>query len=149
LKKPTGSVRFYKPETEKTEPNRTQTEKNQKKSEPNQAKTEPNQAKIEPNKKNRIKPVWTSFSPKKQNRIETDRFEPVFLKKNFDLVIFFLYIKIKYVIKNDHSCHFITSLASMYLSSDFQIFLKKNYNFCSLFNIYIYKRSYLSFIHIF
>jgi hypothetical protein len=28
LKKPTGSVRFYKPKTEKTELNRTQTEKN-------------------------------------------------------------------------------------------------------------------------
>jgi len=39
-----GSIRFYKPEPEKTEPNRTQTEKNQKK--PSQiGKTEPNQKK--------------------------------------------------------------------------------------------------------
>jgi hypothetical protein len=37
LKKPTGSVRFrfYKPKTEKTEPNRTQTKKTGKKPEPN------------------------------------------------------------------------------------------------------------------
>jgi hypothetical protein len=40
LKKPTGSVWFwfYKPKTEKTEPNRTQTEKTEK----NQAKPEKN-----------------------------------------------------------------------------------------------------------
>jgi hypothetical protein len=57
LKKLTGSVRFqfYKPETEKTEPNRTQTEKN-KKNEPNWTKTKSNRtnkAKL----KNRAKPV--------------------------------------------------------------------------------------------
>jgi hypothetical protein len=55
LKKPTSSVRFqfYKPETEKTEPNRTRT----KKTKPNWKQTEPNwknQAKPE---KNRAKPV--------------------------------------------------------------------------------------------
>jgi hypothetical protein len=65
--------RFYKPKTEKTEPNRTQTEK----------KPEPNQAKP----KNRAKPVFVL-----KNWTETDRFEPVsvFFKKNFGLVTFFL-----------------------------------------------------------
>jgi hypothetical protein len=57
LKKLIGSVRFqfYKPETEKTEPNRTQTEKN-KKNEPSWTKTKSNRtnkAKL----KNRAKPV--------------------------------------------------------------------------------------------
>jgi hypothetical protein len=39
--------------------------------------------KTEPNRKNRPKPVRTSFCPKKPNRTETGRFEPVsvFLKK--------------------------------------------------------------------
>jgi hypothetical protein len=57
-------VRFYKPKTEKTEPN-------------------PNRKKTKPNRKNRVKPVWTGFCPKKLNQIKTDRFEPV-------LVFFFL-----------------------------------------------------------
>jgi hypothetical protein len=57
---------FYKSETEKTEPNRIQTEKNRAKPE-----------KTEPNQKNQAKPVWTGFCPKKMNRTETDRFEPV------------------------------------------------------------------------
>ena len=53
--------RFYKPKTEKTEPNR---------------------------KKNEPKPVWTSFCPKKPNRTEP---KPVgfFFKTNFGLVTFF------------------------------------------------------------
>jgi len=65
LKKPTGSVWFwfYKPKTEKTEPNRTQTEK-----------TEKNQVKPE---KNEPKPSQTSFCPKKSNQTETGRFELV------------------------------------------------------------------------
>jgi hypothetical protein len=73
LKKPTGSVRFrfYKPKTEKTEPNRTQTEKTRKKTEPN----------------------WYEqvFVLKKLNRTETGRFEPVlvFFLKIFGLVTFF------------------------------------------------------------
>jgi len=66
LKKLTGSVRFrfYKPKTEKTEPNRTQTKK---KPEKNQSQTW----------KNWAKPVWTDFCPKKPNRTETGRFELV------------------------------------------------------------------------
>jgi len=50
FKKLTGSVRFqfYKPETEKTEPNRTQTEKNQKK--PSQTGQKPSRTEqTEPN----------------------------------------------------------------------------------------------------
>jgi len=50
LKKLTGSVRFwfYKPEIEKTEPNRTQTKKNQKK--PRQTGQKPSQTEqTEPN----------------------------------------------------------------------------------------------------
>jgi hypothetical protein len=56
-------------------------------------KTEPNWKKpsqIKKNRKNRAKPVWTSFCPKKLNRTETGRFEPVsvfFFK--FSLVTFF------------------------------------------------------------
>jgi hypothetical protein len=58
LKKPTCSVRFrfYKPKTEKTEPN------------PNRKTNEPNREKTEPNRKNRVKPVWTGFCPKKPNQ---------------------------------------------------------------------------------
>jgi hypothetical protein len=74
LKKPTDSVqfRFYKPKTEKTKSNQTKP----KPVEPNWKKTEPN----------RFKPVFVL-----KNRTETGRFEPVsvFLKKKFDLVIFF------------------------------------------------------------
>jgi len=77
LKKPTGSIQFwfYKPETEKTEPN---PEKNRKKPSQNE-KTEPNQ--FEPVFVQKNEPNWT----------ETSRFEPVlsyFLKK-FSLIIFF------------------------------------------------------------
>ena len=55
----TGSVRFrfYKPETEKTEPNRTQAEQKQ---------------------KNRAKPK----KPSKTKKTEPNRFEPVFVQKN-------------------------------------------------------------------
>jgi hypothetical protein len=82
LKKPVGSVRFqfYKPKTEKTAPNR---KKTWKKTEPNRKKpsqtrskpekTEPNQKKPSQNRakpKNRAKPVWTGFCPKKPNRTE-------------------------------------------------------------------------------
>jgi len=62
LKKPTGLVWFYKPETEKIKPNRTQTE-------PDRKKTE----------QNWFEPVFIL-----KNQTETGRFEPVlgFLKKN-------------------------------------------------------------------
>jgi hypothetical protein len=50
LKKPAGSVRFYKQKTKRIEPNR-----NRKK--PSQTgKTEPKPEKTEPNRKNRAKP---------------------------------------------------------------------------------------------
>jgi len=86
LKKSTGSVRFYKPKTKKTKLNRNR--KNRKKTEPNRKK--PSQT------KNQAKSVWTDFCPKKPNRTETGRFEPVsvfFYFKNFSLVIFFYKIK--------------------------------------------------------
>jgi hypothetical protein len=54
-------VRFHKPETEKTEPNRTQTEK------------------TEPNRKNQAKPEKT-----KLYRTGTGRFEPVFVLKKLN-----------------------------------------------------------------
>jgi streptogramin lyase len=78
LKKLTGSVRFYMPETEKTEPN------------PNWRK--PSQTeKTDPNRKNRSKPVWTGFCPKnKPKLVGLNRFQfgfGFFLK--IDLVIFF------------------------------------------------------------
>ena len=66
LKKPAGSVRFYKQKTKRIEPNR-----NRKK--PSQTgKTEPKPEKTEPNRKNRAKLVLTGFYPKKPNRIEND-----------------------------------------------------------------------------
>jgi hypothetical protein len=80
-----GSVRFYKLETEKTEPNRTQTGK----------KTR---------KKTESKPKKPSQTRK--NRAKTSRFEPVsvwfefFLKKTFGLVTFF---KKNNRIENNHS----------------------------------------------
>ena len=76
LKKSTGLVWFwfYKPETEKTEPNS------------NRKKLEKNRAKLK-------KPSQTGFCPK--NRTKTGRFEPVLVrfqlkKKDFSLVTFFL-----------------------------------------------------------
>jgi hypothetical protein len=59
LKTLTGSVRFwfYKPEIEKTEPNRTQTEQKQ---------------------KNRAKPK----KPSKTKKTKSNQFEPVFVQKN-------------------------------------------------------------------
>jgi hypothetical protein len=55
------SVWFFKPGTEKTEPNPNPTRKNWKKKQ----------------SQNRAKPVWTGFCSKKPNRTETSRFEPV------------------------------------------------------------------------
>jgi len=72
LKKPTGSVRFwfYKPETEKTEPNRKK-----------QKKTEPNQKKPSQTRKNRAK-------LKKPSQVGLNRFW-FFLKKNSVWLLFF------------------------------------------------------------
>jgi hypothetical protein len=69
LKKQIGSVRFYKPETKKTEPN------------PNWKKPG----------KNWVNLVWTGFCHKKPNRTEARRLEPVsvFFFKKISLVIFF------------------------------------------------------------
>jgi hypothetical protein len=74
LKKPTGSVRFYKPETKKTNRTKPKPKKPRKKPDPNRKKTEPNQK----NRAKLKKPSQTSlnrFCPKK--RTETGRFEPV------------------------------------------------------------------------
>jgi hypothetical protein len=66
LNKPTGSVRFYKLETEKTEPN------------PNRKK--PNQTKK--TKPNRFEPVFILKNP-----TETGRLEPVFVFLNKKILI--------------------------------------------------------------
>jgi len=77
LKKPAGSVQFYK---QKTEPNRIETGQ----------KPSQNQKK---QSQNRAKPVWTGFFPKKPNRNRSvwPGFGSilVFLKKKFGLVTFF------------------------------------------------------------
>jgi len=66
--------RFYKPKTEKTEPNRTQTEK----------KPEPNQAKL----KNRAKPVFVLKNRTEPKPIGLNRFQ-FFFKKNSVWLLFF------------------------------------------------------------
>jgi hypothetical protein len=79
LKKPNGLVRFYKPETKKTEPNRTQTEKNQKK--PSQiGKTDLNRFLF---LKNRIEP----------KPVDLNRFW--FFFKNISVWLLFFFIKTK------------------------------------------------------
>jgi len=59
LKKPTGSVqfRFYKPKTEKIEPDRTQSEKNRAKPEKKPSQTEPNWFELIFVLKTELKPV--------------------------------------------------------------------------------------------
>jgi hypothetical protein len=70
LKKPAGSVRFYKQKTEKTELNRTRQKTGKK---PSQTEPKPSQTgKTEPNQKNRAK----------TGKTEPNRFEPVFALKN-------------------------------------------------------------------
>jgi hypothetical protein len=69
LKKPTGSVRFFKPGTKKM--NRT---------EPKPKKTEKNRAKL----------VWTGFCSKKPNWNRSVRNSFNFFKKKFSFVIFFI-----------------------------------------------------------
>ena len=69
LKKPAGSVRFYKQKTEKTEPNRTETDK---KLEKNRAKPEkPSQT-----KKTEPKPEKTEPKPEKPSQTGLNRFFP-------------------------------------------------------------------------
>jgi hypothetical protein len=87
LKKPVGSVRFYKQKTEKTELNRTESKpKKPGQNEPNRE----NRGKTGKTEPNRFEPV---FSLKKPNRTETGRFDLVSVffskKKNFSLVTFF------------------------------------------------------------
>jgi hypothetical protein len=81
LKKPTCSVRFqfYKPKTEKTEPNRTQTGK-----QTSQTGKKPSQT--EKTESSRFEPVFVL-----KNQTKTGRFEPVsvFCIKKFGLVTFF------------------------------------------------------------
>ena len=101
MKKPAGSGRFwfYKQKTEKTEPNRTETDKKpEKKPSQNRAKPEkPSQTekteKTEPKPEKPSQTGLNRFCPKKPNRTETGRFDPVsvffFKKKNIGLVIFF------------------------------------------------------------
>ena len=69
MKKPVGSVRFYKPKTEKTKLNRTETDK----------KPEKNRAKPEKPSQTEPKPEKTEPKPEKT---EPNRFEPVFALKN-------------------------------------------------------------------
>ena len=94
LKKRAGSVRFrfYKQKTEKTEPNRNRQKTGKKPSQT--GKTGPKPRKQSQNRKNRAKPVWTGFCPKKPNR--NGRFDPVsvrfrffFQKKKFRFGYFF------------------------------------------------------------
>ena len=66
LKKPAGSVRFYK---QKNKPNRTQTEKNRKKTEPN-----------------RFEPVFVLKNQTEPKSVGLNRFR--FKKNKFGLVIF-------------------------------------------------------------
>jgi hypothetical protein len=72
LKKPTGSVRFrfYKPETEKTEPNpnRKKLEKKPSQTGKNRAKTEPKSIQIEKTEPNRFEPVFVKKTESNQNR---------------------------------------------------------------------------------
>jgi hypothetical protein len=64
LKKSAGSVqfRFYKSETEKTEPNRTQIKKNQKKTESKQSQTRKTEPK--PSQTGKFEPKPRKFEPK-------------------------------------------------------------------------------------
>jgi len=84
LKKLTGSIRFrfYKPETEKTKPNRTKTKlekKNRKKS-----------SQIEKTERNQFEPVFVL-----KTRTETGWFEPFWFFKKKSIWLLFLYIKTK------------------------------------------------------
>ena len=75
MKKSTGSVLFwfYKPETEKTKPNRTQTKKK-----PEKPQKKPSQnEKTKSNRKNRAKK-----KPKKPSQTGKNQAKPVFLLKN-------------------------------------------------------------------
>jgi hypothetical protein len=76
LKKPTSSVRFFKPGTRKTEP-----EKNRAKpKKPSQTK------KTEPN---RFEPVFSLKNRTEPKPVGLNRFRFFFFKKKFGLVIFF------------------------------------------------------------
>jgi hypothetical protein len=86
LKKPTGSVRFYKPETEKIEPNL-----NRKKTKPNQK----NWAKLEKTEPNRFELAFILKNRPEPNPVGLNRFQfglGFFLKKSIWL---FFFIKTK------------------------------------------------------
>ena len=72
MKKPAGSVRFYKQKTEKTEPNRIETGKKSSQNGAKPKKTKPKTEKTEPK----------SRKPSQTRKIEPNRFEPVFALKN-------------------------------------------------------------------
>jgi Ulp1 family protease len=71
LKKPAGSVRFYKQKTKKTKSNRTETDKKQSQTEKTEQNRE-NRAKTGKTEPNWFEPV---FALKKQT--ETGRFDPI------------------------------------------------------------------------
>jgi hypothetical protein len=86
LKKSTGSVRFYKPKTKKTELNRNR--KNRKK--PSQ--TGKNWVKLK-TKPNRFEPIFVLKNRTEPKPVSLNRFRFFFYFKNFSLVIFFYKIK--------------------------------------------------------
>jgi hypothetical protein len=93
--------RFYKPETEKTKPNRTQTGKN------------------------RAKPVWTGFVLK--NRTETDRFELVSVQVQFHF--FLKKIQFIFFYKNQIKPKIIIPISHVALPSlSFSLWLENNHN---------------------
>ena len=84
LKKPTGSVQFYKPKIKKIEPNLNR-KKNRKKNRAKPSHNRKNRAKLE-----KTEPNWFELVFILKNQTETSRFGfGFFLKKNnFNLVIF-------------------------------------------------------------
>ena len=81
MKKPTGSFRFYKPETEKTEP---KLKKIGKKPSQIRKKTK----KTESNRKNRVKPFLSYKTEPKPVSLNRFRFGFEFFLKKFSLVTF-------------------------------------------------------------
>jgi len=65
-------------QTGKTEPNQKNRAKPKKPSQNQKKPRKPSQ-----NRKNWVKPVWTGFCPKKPNRTETGRFDPVSVRFRF------------------------------------------------------------------
>ena len=85
LKKLTGSVRFYKPETKKNKLNRTQTEKNSSQTGKKSSQTE----KLRKIGKNRVKPVFVLKNQTELKPVSLNRFQFLFIFKKFNLINFF------------------------------------------------------------